>query len=420
MDFPLRPRLHPFAVLLLGIWATGCRSADATGPAAEPPTGGAVHRGPAPIDCPLRAAGIDADHLRPFAEVADYVAFLERADRASWQRPDQVVAALGLRGDETVVDLGAGSGYFSFRLAAALPEGLVVAADTEPEMVRHVHHRAMQDGIANLRATLVDPDDPALGAGADLVFVCDVLHHVTERETWLRKLAARKERGARLAMIEFAEGPLPEGPPEVAKIGRSELLGLATAAGLSLVADCSDLLPYQTFFLFMKTTAGPDEVLFRPIGRIHSPFTEQAGTPIQPTFAGPVRGRIQIDEPYRAALADLEGFDRVWLVYHFDRARAFVPKVIPYRDSSQERGLFATRAPARPNPIGMSAVRLVRIESDGIVVEEIDVLDGTPLLDLKPYVPAFDAYPAAKAGWLDEARDGREQADDRFVRPDRR
>lgn len=169
----------------------------------------------------------------------------------------------------------------------------------------------------------------------------------------------------------------------------------------------------------MTSDQASDEIRYRPIGRIHSPFTEQAGTPIQPTYAGPVRGKVLIDEPFRAALADLDGFDRVWLVYHFDRARAFVPEVVPYRDSSQARGLFATRAPTRPNPIGMSAVKLIAVEDDGIVVEEIDVLDGTPLLDLKPYVPAFDAYPEARAGWLDGTAGGLERADDRFVDPDR-
>jgi len=119
-------------------------------------------------------------------------------------------------------------------------------------------------------------------------------------------------------------------------------------------------------------------------------------------------------EQYRSALTDLTGYERVWLIYDFDRAGPFAPKVTPYRDT-HERGLFSTRAPARPNRIGISAVKLVSVESDGIVVEESDVLDGTPLLDIKPYVPAFDSYPHAKAGWLDEAKGGRNKADNRFV-----
>jgi tRNA-Thr(GGU) m(6)t(6)A37 methyltransferase TsaA len=155
------------------------------------------------------------------------------------------------------------------------------------------------------------------------------------------------------------------------------------------------------------------DITYHPIGVIHSPFREQAGTPIQPAFAGPARGRVAIDVAYREALADLAGFERVWLIYHFDRAGPFAPRVTPYLDS-QPRGLFATRAPARPNRIGVSAVKLMAVEADGLVVEGIDVLDGTPLLDVKPYVPAFDVFPTARAGWLDAARSGRTQADARF------
>ena len=140
------------------------------------------------------------------------------------------------------------------------------------------------------------------------------------------------------------------------------------------------------------------DITYHPIGVIHSPFKEQQGTPIQPVYAGPVQGRIVLAEPYRAALADLAGFERVWLLYDFDRAGPFAAKVKPYRDI-QERGLFATRAPTRPNRIGISAVKLVSDESDGIVVEEIDVLDGTPLLDIKPYVPDFDAQTDVRTGW---------------------
>ena len=155
-------------------------------------------------------------------------------------------------------------------------------------------------------------------------------------------------------------------------------------------------------------------ITYHPIGVIHSPFQQQKGTPIQPTYAGPARGRIEVAPQYRAALADLAGFERVWLLYDFDRAGPFAPMVTPYRDTVA-RGLFATRAPTRPNRIGISAVKLIAVEADGLVVEEIDVLDGTPLLDIKPYVPAFDAYPQAKAGWLDQQGSGRTEADDRFV-----
>jgi ubiquinone/menaquinone biosynthesis C-methylase UbiE len=205
-----------------------------------------------PIDCPLHKQGVDLKNLRPFEDVEKYVAFLERADRAAWQKPDEVVTVLGLKGTETVVDLGAGSGYFTFRFAKALPTGRVVAADTEAEMIRHIHHKAMMEGVQNVEAKLIESSDPAIPVQADLVFVCDVLHHVADRSAWLAKLAAEMRPGARLVLIEFKEGNLPEGPPEAAKITRAQMLELVTQAGLTLASERADLLPYQTFLVFRK------------------------------------------------------------------------------------------------------------------------------------------------------------------------
>jgi len=205
-----------------------------------------------PIDCPLRKQGIDPTHLRPFKDVEKYIAFLERPDRAAWQKPDEVVVALGLKGAETVVDLGAGSGYFTFRIARALKTGKVVAIDVEPEMVRHLHHRAMTTGVKNVEVILGKADDPGLPAGVDLVFMCDVLHHVPGRAAWLAKLASGMKAGARLVVVEFKEGKLPEGPPEAAKIPRAEIVKLVTTAGFVLDHEKPDLLPYQTFLAFRK------------------------------------------------------------------------------------------------------------------------------------------------------------------------
>jgi tRNA-Thr(GGU) m(6)t(6)A37 methyltransferase TsaA len=122
---------------------------------------------------------------------------------------------------------------------------------------------------------------------------------------------------------------------------------------------------------------------------------------------------VTVDEHLEPALEDIEEFERVWLVYWFDRAGPFKPRVVPYRDT-REHGLFATRSPCRPNPIGLSVVRVLGRHGRTLRVSGIDVLDGTPLLDIKPYVPAFDAYPSSKAGWLDESHEHRELADGRF------
>jgi len=154
-------------------------------------------------------------------------------------------------------------------------------------------------------------------------------------------------------------------------------------------------------------------ITLQPIGIIHTPFAQPAGTPIQPVYADGAPGEVVVDAPFDAALADIDGFDRVWLLYWLDRARPFQPRVVPYRDT-RERGLFATRSPCRPNPIGLSTVRLVRREGPLLHVLDVDVLDGTPLLDIKPYVPAFDAHPGARAGWFEDVAIDRRHADARF------
>ena len=149
------------------------------------------------------------------------------------------------------------------------------------------------------------------------------------------------------------------------------------------------------------------------IGIIHSPHLSPAGTPIQPTWAEEHEGRVIVDEKYEEALDDLEGFERIWLIYWLDRAGPAKLHTIPYRDN-RPHGLFATRSPNRPNPIGISAVHLIRREKNVLIVRGVDMLNETPLLDIKPYVPDFDAHPSSRAGWLDEKREERTHADERF------
>jgi tRNA (adenine37-N6)-methyltransferase len=155
---------------------------------------------------------------------------------------------------------------------------------------------------------------------------------------------------------------------------------------------------------------------FRAIGVIRTPFVEAPGTPIQPAYGNGIEGQVWLDESCAPALDGIESFERVWLIYWMDRAGPFRPRVVPYRDT-REYGLFATRAPNRPNPIGISVVRLLRREGRVLHVSDIDVIDNTPLLDLKPYVPQFDAFPASRAGWFDKPGVDRRVADDRFHPP---
>lgn len=140
---------------------------------------------------------------------------------------------------------------------------------------------------------------------------------------------------------------------------------------------------------------------FEPIGVARTPFDEKRAAPRQPPAARGVRGRIELfpGHGYEDALADLASFTHVWVLFVFDRAHGWKPKVLPPR-ARKKKGLFATRAPHRPNPIGMSAVRLVGVEGLVVHIESLDLLDGTPVLDLKPYVKYTDMVDDAGDGWL--------------------
>ena len=142
-----------------------------------------------------------------------------------------------------------------------------------------------------------------------------------------------------------------------------------------------------------------DPIVYEPIGVIHSPFSTLEGMPIQPSAAKGVRGSVVLNEAYVEGLADLDGFSHIYLLYHFHRSTSFRLKVVPFLDH-EERGLFATRAPSRPNPIGLSVVRLNRVESNRLEIENVDILDGTPLLDIKPYVAEMAAVDDYRIGWL--------------------
>lgn len=156
-------------------------------------------------------------------------------------------------------------------------------------------------------------------------------------------------------------------------------------------------------------------IQFTPIGCVHSPHQDLAGMPIQPPAAKQFSGTIEIYPEFLDGLKDIEGFTRLMLIYHLHKSAGCNLTVKPFLDT-QSHGVFATRVPKRPNAIGFSVVRLLKREGDLLHIGEVDILDGTPLLDIKPYVPAFDAYDSAKAGWLDRSsrKAGSTKSDKRF------
>ena len=162
-----------------------------------------------------------------------------------------------------------------------------------------------------------------------------------------------------------------------------------------------------------ETENTDDRIEFRPIGIVHSPFFEVEGMPIQPSRSEGAEGTVEIFDEFLEGLADLDGFSHIILLYHFHRSEGFRLKVTPFLDN-KPRGLFATRAPTRPNQIGLSVVRLVGVENNILSVEDVDILDGTPLLDIKPFVGEFDSRSSPRIGWLETAGKNKTRSDERF------
>jgi tRNA-Thr(GGU) m(6)t(6)A37 methyltransferase TsaA len=157
------------------------------------------------------------------------------------------------------------------------------------------------------------------------------------------------------------------------------------------------------------------KIEYRPIGVVHSPHETANGTPIQPSSARGIEGSVEIDEEYAEGLSDLDGFSHIILICHLHEAAGFNLKVVPHLDT-ELRGLFATRSPSRPNPIGLSVVRLLGIDGRSLRIEGVDLLDGTPVLDIKPYIREFDDETEVLCGWLDDVKSRETVADGRFDR----
>ena len=142
-----------------------------------------------------------------------------------------------------------------------------------------------------------------------------------------------------------------------------------------------------------------NKIIYKPIGVVHSPFKQPRGTPIQPSIIKGIKGEVEIFPEYIEGLQDINGFSHIILIYHFHLSKKSSLKAKPFMDD-KIHGIFAIRGPSRPNPIGISTVRLIKVDSNILHVENLDIIDGTPLLDIKPYVPEFDKAEATKIGWL--------------------
>lgn len=146
-----------------------------------------------------------------------------------------------------------------------------------------------------------------------------------------------------------------------------------------------------------------DKIIFNPIGVIHTPFKDIKNMPIQPVAAGGVKGTIELLPEYADGLKDLEGFSYITLIYHFHKVNGYQLQVVPFMDT-EKHGIFACKAPKRPNPVGISTVKLTGIKGNVIHIEEVDMLDGTPLIDIKPFYPRYDNREHASAGWLEKSK----------------
>ena len=157
-------------------------------------------------------------------------------------------------------------------------------------------------------------------------------------------------------------------------------------------------------------------LLVENIGIIHSPFKELENMPIQSVGAQGAEGEVVVDERFAEGLRDLDGFSHIYLIYHFHKATRIELRVVPYMDT-ERRGVFATRSPLRPAHIGISTVELLTVSGNVLVVRGVDVLDGTPLIDIKPYIPRFDCWQNATSGWMKASRFDieRRRSDNRFA-----
>jgi SAM-dependent methyltransferase len=196
------------------------------------------------------AAQSPGTHQHRFGDAEKWAHVFDDPKRDAWQKPHEVIKALGLKPDAAVADIGAGTGYFAARLANMLPKGTVYAVDIEPDMVRYLGERAKREGLRNLKPIAGSGDDPRLPAKVDLVLLVDVYHHIDDRERYFRNLAASLKPGGRLAVIDFRRDS-PEGPPRKARIAPERVKSELAKAGYALEEE-HGFLPYQYFLVFNR------------------------------------------------------------------------------------------------------------------------------------------------------------------------
>ena len=185
---------------------------------------------------------------RHFSGAERWAQVFDDPARDEWQKPDQVVAALKLAPDARVADIGSGTGYFAVRLARAVPQGTVTGADLEPDMVRHLNHRAAHEQLPNLSSLVAAPDDPRLPEPVDLALFVDVYHHIGSRERYFANLRAALRPGGRVAIIDFKPDS-PEGPPTHFRVPAEQVKTQMQRSGYRLAED-NGFLPYQYFLVF--------------------------------------------------------------------------------------------------------------------------------------------------------------------------
>jgi SAM-dependent methyltransferase len=239
------------SLLALALAGCGASSPPAEEPAAQEST---AHEHPGEHAHPPGAHHHGHAMHHRFQDAEGWAQEFDAPERDAWQQPDRVVAALALAPDAVVADLGAGTGYFSVRLARAVPQGRVIGLDVEPEMVRYLADRAQREGLANLLAGEATATDAGLREPVDLVLVVDTYHHIEDRTAYFARLRERLRPGGRVAIVDFRLDS-ERGPPREHKIAPEAVRAELEAAGYALAAS-HDFLPDQYFLVFEGSPAG--------------------------------------------------------------------------------------------------------------------------------------------------------------------